>query len=143
MIYNQPMQSRPKLARATRRVKVMMAMMGIASATWTFSACSGSAVDVAAALAVEDVTTGWFDAGFDDYGRNKLVPTISLRLENTSADDVGSVQLNAIFRRCLVAYAGQPEPVSEVSPEMRKQARARGRCRSGGARTLGSLAETV
>ena len=83
--------------------------------TLTLSACSPQ-IDLPAALGVEDVTTGWLDAGLDDSGRTKLVPTISFRLENRSSEHLGSLQLNSIFRRCLVAPEGQPEPVSEVSP---------------------------
>ena len=82
----------------------------------TLSACWGPPLDIQATLSVEDVTTGWLDEGIDDYGRNKLVPTISFRLANTSGTQIRPLQLNGIFRRCLVAYPGQPEPVSEVSP---------------------------
>ena len=78
--------------------------------------CGGPRVDLGTALEVEDITTGWLDVGVDDYGRNKLVPTLSFRLANVSMESVRTLQLNGIFRRCLVAYAGQPEPVSEVSP---------------------------
>ncbi len=63
-----------------------------------------------------EVTTGWLDVGFDEFGRNKLVPTISFRLENMSSESVRTLQLNGVFRRCLVAPAGQPAPVSEASP---------------------------
>ncbi len=110
MIYNLSMSSRSKLVSTA-----CLAMVAI-MATLTLSACFGPSIDLVAALAVEDVTTGWLDTGLDNNGRNKLVPTISFRLENTSPDQVRTLQLNGIFRRCLVAYAGQPEPVSEVSP---------------------------
>lgn len=78
--------------------------------------CGGTPFDVDATLAVADVTTGWLDMGIDDLGRNKLVPTISFRLENVSPESVDTLQLNGIFRRCLVAYEGQSPPTSEVSP---------------------------
>lgn len=45
-----------------------------------------------------DVITGWFDAGIED-GKNKLVPSVSLRLRNKAQSPVRSVQINAIFRR--------------------------------------------
>ena len=80
------------------------------------AACGGAQLDVAEALSVEDVTTGWLDKGIDDFGRNKLVPSISFRLANNSDENLRTLQLNGVFRRCVVAYAGQPEPVSEVSP---------------------------
>lgn len=45
-----------------------------------------------------DVITGWYDAGVEN-GKNKLVPSISLRLVNQSEDPIRSVQINAIFKR--------------------------------------------
>ncbi|MEZ5290726.1 MAG: hypothetical protein R2745_06565 [Vicinamibacterales bacterium] len=46
-----------------------------------------------------DVTTGWYDAGILQDGKNKLVPSIELRLRNTSDQPIDGVQINAIFRR--------------------------------------------
>jgi hypothetical protein len=56
-------------------------------------------VDLVAALEPVDVTTGWFDAGILEGGKNKLVPSISLKLRNRSSEPLRSVQINAIFRR--------------------------------------------
>ncbi len=75
-----------------------------------------SPLDVQAALDVTGVTTGWLDVGLDDLGRNKLVPTISFRVENVSDQRLRTLQLNGVFRRCLVLYQGQPEPEDPVSP---------------------------
>jgi hypothetical protein len=63
--------------------------------------CAGCSrnVDVEKALKVEDVHTGWYDAGLQPDGKNKLVPSVSLKLQNITPDPVASVQLNAIFRR--------------------------------------------
>jgi hypothetical protein len=55
--------------------------------------------EVEKALRVTDVQTGWYDAGIVEGQKNKLVPSISLRLENVTQEEVNSVQLNAIFRR--------------------------------------------
>ena len=66
------------------------------------SGCTRS-VDVQQALAIIDVHTGWFDAGIIN-GQNKLVPSISLKLQNKDSDTVGGVQINAIFRR-----VGEPD----------------------------------
>lgn len=55
-------------------------------------------VDPTTVLEPVDVVTGWFDVGIVD-GQNKLVPSITLKLRNTSADPVRSVQINAIFKR--------------------------------------------
>jgi hypothetical protein len=49
-------------------------------------------------LKIVNVQTGWFDAGIVD-GQNKLVPSVSLELQNVSDREIASVQLNAVFRR--------------------------------------------
>jgi hypothetical protein len=56
-------------------------------------------IDVEKAVRITDVQTGWYDAGIVEGQKNKLVPSISLRLENITEDPVESVQINAIFRR--------------------------------------------
>jgi hypothetical protein len=50
-------------------------------------------------LRIKDVDTGWYDAGIVEGSKNKLVPSITLKLENVSADEIDGVQINAIFRR--------------------------------------------
>ncbi len=60
--------------------------------------CSPS-IDVPTALEITQVSSGWFDAGLDNLGRNKLVPTVSFRLENATSETVRYLQLNAVFRR--------------------------------------------
>jgi hypothetical protein len=50
-------------------------------------------------LRVVDVHTGWYDVGVQQNGENKLVPSISLGLENVSDREIASVQLNAVFKR--------------------------------------------
>ena len=56
-------------------------------------------IEVEKAVQITDVQTGWYDAGIVEGQKNKLVPSISLRLHNISQDPVDSVQINAIFRR--------------------------------------------
>jgi hypothetical protein len=56
-------------------------------------------VEVEKVLQVVDVQTGWYDAGVVEGGKNKLVPSTSLRLQNVSKEPISSVQLNAVFRR--------------------------------------------
>jgi hypothetical protein len=56
-------------------------------------------IEVEKAVRITDVQTGWYDAGIVEGQKNKLVPSISLRLENIATDPVESVQINAIFRR--------------------------------------------
>jgi hypothetical protein len=59
----------------------------------------GASEGAVAALEPLDVVTGWFDAGIVEGGKNKLVPSVSLKLRNKSDDPIRSVQVNAIFRR--------------------------------------------
>lgn len=66
--------------------------------------CSGQAAPLDQTIRVDEVVTGWFDAGVTDDGKNKIVPSISLKLTNTGAAALGAVQLNCIFRR-----VGDPE----------------------------------
>ena len=61
-------------------------------------------IEVEKAVRITDVQTGWYDAGIVEGQKNKLVPSVSLRLENVSSESVNSVQLNAIFRR-----VGEPQ----------------------------------
>jgi len=49
-------------------------------------------------LAIADVRTGWYDLGIVE-GQNKLVPSISLRLQNVSSEAISRVQINAVFRQ--------------------------------------------
>ena len=56
-------------------------------------------VDVPRALRVADMTTGWLDAGADELAQNKLVPTISFRLDNVSEHELGSLQVQGMFHR--------------------------------------------
>jgi len=56
-------------------------------------------IDPIAVLEPHDIITGWYDAGIVEGGKNKLVPSISLKLRNKSAEPVRSIQINAIFKR--------------------------------------------
>ena len=54
-------------------------------------------VDLKASLEMADVGSGWFDAGIVS-GRNKIVPSVSLRLRKKGDADIERVSLNALFR---------------------------------------------
>ena len=60
------------------------------------SACSAQA-DLKEVLQVTDVSAGWYDAGVVD-GKNKLVPSLTFRLRNTSDRDIDSAALNIVFK---------------------------------------------
>jgi hypothetical protein len=79
-------------------MRIPAALLVLALATGSSAAC-GSDVDPVAVMAPTDVVTGWFDAGIMPDGKNKLVPSITLKLRNTAPEPVTSIQINAIFRR--------------------------------------------
>lgn len=49
-------------------------------------------------LVLTDIHSGWYDVGVVN-GQNKLVPSITLRLQNVSSEPISRVQINAVFRR--------------------------------------------
>jgi hypothetical protein len=71
-------------------------------------ASCGPKVDLKQALQLTDVSTGWYDAGIVD-GRNKLVPSITFRLQKTADVNVQPLSLNVIFNR----LNGQAEEESD------------------------------
>ncbi len=81
------------VGRAVGRLTVASGLLVAASA-----GC-GPRVAIVEVLQVNEVTTGWFDDGIVQGGLNRLVPTISFRLENTADVEVRSVQINGVFRR--------------------------------------------
>ena len=80
--------------RMSMRVRVgfLLGMLVVAG-------CSGSSLDMPASLQLSQVSSGWTDAGLDGLGRNKLVPSVSFRLENSTDETIRYLQLNGVFRR--------------------------------------------
>jgi hypothetical protein len=76
----------------------MLRRLVILTAVVAFTAACESR-EVEKDLKIVGVSTGWYDAGIVGGGMNKLVPSISLELENVSDRDISSVQLNAVFKR--------------------------------------------
>jgi hypothetical protein len=77
--------------------RCLFAATGLLAASLATSSCSAGA-DVATALQVVDVSTGWFDAGIVN-GQNKLVPTVTFKLKNISDSRVTTLQANILFHR--------------------------------------------
>jgi predicted transglutaminase-like cysteine proteinase len=67
--------------------------------TAVVSISCGDSVDAVAALEPIDVVTGWYDDGIVAPGKNKLVPSVSLKLRNKTDKELKSIQINAIFKR--------------------------------------------
>ena len=76
------------------RIRFVLAITAVAC----LPAC-GRNVDPIAALEPVEVVTGWFDAGIVEGGKNKLVPSVTLKLRNKADQSIRSIQINAIFRR--------------------------------------------
>lgn len=64
-----------------------------------FTVSCGASVDAVASMEPIDVVTGWFDDGIVEGGKNKLVPSVTMKLRNKGDKPLKSVQINAIFRR--------------------------------------------
>lgn len=72
------------------------------------SGCSPS-IDITEALVVTDITTGWFDAGILEDGKNKIVPGISFTLHNVLEENVSAVRLLGSFRLVMADGTEDPE----------------------------------
>ena len=78
------------MVRASVRLLFVLASVSVA-------AC-GPTVDLTKGLQVTILDSGWFDAGIVN-GQNKLVPSVTFTLKNLSDQKLGTVQVNALFRR--------------------------------------------
>ena len=78
------------------RVRLSARLAGLLLLT-TSIACAPD-VDLKKGLVVQDVATGWFDAGIIN-GQNKLVPAISFKLKNVSDQKLKVIQVNVLFKR--------------------------------------------
>jgi len=74
-----------------------MKRMVLALAIAAMAAC-GPSVDVAKAVHLEAVSTGWYAADASN-GKNKIVPAVAFKLRNVSSQPLSAVQINAVFRR--------------------------------------------
>ena len=79
-----------------RHRSLSLACIAFAAAVSVSCGASEAAI---AALEPIDVVTGWFDDGIVEGQKNKLVPSVTLKLRNKSDPPVRSIQINAIFRR--------------------------------------------
>jgi len=61
--------------------------------------CDGASDEAVASLEPLEVVTGWYDDGIIQGGKNKLVPSVTMKLRNKGAKELKSIQINAIFRR--------------------------------------------
>src|SRR3954465_3918430 len=76
--------------RASARLLLFVAFVSCA-------AC-GPTVDLTKGLEVAVINSGWYDLGIVN-GQNKLVPTVIFTLHNVSDQTLGTLQVQALFRR--------------------------------------------
>jgi hypothetical protein len=69
----------------------------VAALSMVSTAC-GPQVDLAKAVQIVDVSTGWYDAGVTN-GQNKLVPSVTFKVKNVSNEPVTTLQANVLFHR--------------------------------------------
>src|SRR5215475_10547912 len=62
------------------------------------SAGCGPTVDLTKGLKINVLKTGWYDAGIVN-GQNKLVPSMTFTVTNTSDSKLRMLQINSLFRR--------------------------------------------
>ena len=62
------------------------------------SIACGPVVDLTRGLQVERVSTGWYEAVATDT-QIKIVPAVSFTLKNVSDQKLGTLQVNAVFKR--------------------------------------------
>ena len=77
------------------RVRLRACLAGLLLTT---SVACAPDVDLKKGLVIQDVATGWFDAGIVN-GQNKLVPAISFKLKNVSDQKLKVIQVNVLFKR--------------------------------------------
>jgi hypothetical protein len=75
------------------------AIVLVFTAACGFSAGCGPRIDIARALQVDGISTGWYHAGVVEGGKTKIVPAVSFRLKNVSDEKLDTLQVNAVFRR--------------------------------------------
>ena len=87
-MYNRPM-SPPRSGHSPLALLLFFA-------TVVLAACDQREVEKV--VKVTDVKTGWHDAGIVN-GENKIVPSVSFRLQNVTSDSIDGVQINVVFRQ--------------------------------------------
>ena len=91
-------------------MRAVVARSVIVLAALTAAGC-GKPVDLKQTLTITVVSAGYFDAGIVD-GRNKLLPSVTLKLNKSTNDDVRPLSLNVAFKR-LSGPGGAEEDFDE------------------------------
>jgi hypothetical protein len=70
----------------------------LAIGTVVFSVACGPSVDLTHGLQIDVVSTGWYESTARPE-QMKLVPALSFNLKNVSDQKLGTLQVNAVFKR--------------------------------------------
>ncbi len=73
-------------------------------------------IDLKQVLQITDLTGGYHDAGIVD-GRNKIVPSVTLRLKKSTDDTIRPLSLNLVFKKLPKAGTTAP-PGSPAEEDM-------------------------
>ncbi len=91
----------------------MRAFIPAVIAAAALSAACGPNVDLKQALQVTSVSSGYWDAGVVE-GRNKIIPSITLRIQKNTDQSIRPLSLNVVFRKLpLNGQAVQPGTTGE------------------------------
>jgi hypothetical protein len=85
---------------SAQKIRAIRLAITSAAAVWFFSfaVIGGQTIDLATAIQVEALSTGWMTAAFA-HGQSKLVPTVSFTLKNISGQPLSNLNVNAVFHR--------------------------------------------
>ena len=78
----------------SRRPLAVLLALSVVLASGT--ACTGN-VNLAEAIEITDVLSGWYDNGVTPDGKNHMLPSITFRVKNRSARELTSVEIDAAF----------------------------------------------
>jgi len=95
----------------------VLLILSLAAGALLAASCGASPTDLAKAVKVTDVVTGWYDAGIVAGQKNKLVPSISFRLTNVGTAPVSSVYVTLSFRQIGDQQEWGSAYVKAVGPE--------------------------
>src|SRR5262245_56286946 len=76
-----------------RLLRTWLAVGGV-----VFSFACGPAVDLTRGIEIDVVSTGWYESTATPE-QIKLVPAVSFNLKNVSDQKLGTLQVNAVFKR--------------------------------------------
>ena len=97
------------------RSRLLIAAAALSLVTFVTAGCARTRF-VENDLKLVEVKTGWYDAGIV-AGQNKIVPSITLKLQNVSDESINRVQVWAVFRRANEEKTWGEHFVRAIGPE--------------------------